>query len=138
MTLSSRRVFKIKMSKRCFRFKDEALTNHAPQKPGVYEFVIFDQAGKASVLYVGLAESPATIFSRLDDHLADRAAPKAGELFAAAKDVYFDYVADADVEDPCEFKDIAKALAQKHQPRFNSEPIAASGRHAEVLIEEID
>ena len=35
----SERKFRVMMSERCFRFKPDALPSHAPQKPGVYEFV---------------------------------------------------------------------------------------------------
>ncbi len=135
----SARTFKVRMSERCFRFKPDALGSHAPQKPGVYEFVTFDPSGKAEVLYVGLALSPETVFSLLGKHMMGQAKPTAQDLFAAAKDVYFDYVADADIESLDELKDIAGAFVRKHKPRFNAgaaEP--SSGKHAAVDVQELD
>lgn len=134
----SARTFKIRMSDRCFRFKPDALTSHAPQKPGVYEFVTFDPAGQASVLYVGLALSGETVFDKLGQHMMGKAQPTAQDLFGAAKDVYFDYVADADIESLDELKDIAGAFIRKHKPRFNSGAAPASGKHAEVAVQELD
>ena len=129
------RTFKIRMSERCFRFKPDALPSHAPPKPGVYEFVTFDAAGAAKVLYVGLAQS---VYQSLSDHLANKAEPTADKLFAAAKDVYFDYVADADIDSIDDLKDIAAALTAKHNPQFNSGAPAGSGKYGAVAIQELD
>ncbi len=137
MTASSR-TFKIRMSERCFRFKPDALVNHAPDKPGVYEFVAFDAAGKPEVLYVGLALPPGSVHRALSDHLAGKAEPTADQLFAAAKDVYFDYVADADIESVDDLKDIAGALAAKHKPRLNAAAAPSSGKYGAVAVEELD
>lgn len=131
------RKFRVAMSPRCFRFKSDALLNHAPHKPGVYEFVTFDEQGNPLVLFVGLALT-GSMYEALSAHMDNKAAPTADELFAAAKDVYFDYVASADVEDAEELKDVAGAFIAKHKPRFNTGPLPSSGRHASVEIEELD
>ncbi len=136
--MSGQRTFKVKMSERCFRFKPDALPSHAPPKPGVYEFVTFDAAGNANVLYVGLALPPSSVFDSLSKHLMGQLEPTAAQLFGAAKDVYFDYVADADIESVDDLKDIAGALAGKHKPRFNSAQIPSSGKYAAVSVEEVD
>lgn len=131
----SARKFKVMMSERCFRFKPDALPSHAPQKPGVYEFVTFND-GKPEVLYVGVALGGPTVFSQLSDHLMGKAEPTAAQLFGAAKDVYFDYVADADIESLDDLKEIAAAFVVKHKPRFNEgKPAYGSG---EALVEEAD
>jgi len=129
------RVFKVTMSDRCFRFKPDALPSHAPQKPGVYEFVTFDEARNAQVLYVGLALEK-TVYDCLSEHLMGKRAPASADLFAAAKDVYFDYVADADIESLEDLKDIAGALVAKHKPRFNSGAAPSSGKYGSVTVEE--
>ena len=131
------RTFKVRMSERCFRFKPDALPSHAPQKPGVYEFVTFDPQGQPTVLYVGLALK-GTVFAALSDHLAGKAQPTAAQLFGAAKDVYFDYVADADIDSIEDLSDIAGALVAKHAPRFNSGSTPSSGKYASVAVEEVD
>jgi len=132
------RTFKVRMSERCFRFKPDALGSHAPPKPGVYEFVTFDAEGKAAVLYVGLALPPANVQQILADHMAGKAKPTSAELFGAAKDVYFDYVADADIESLDDLKDIAGAFIAKHKPRFNAGAAPSSGKYAAVSVEELD
>lgn len=133
----SARKFRIAMSERCFRFKPDALPNHAPHKPGVYEFVTFDEQRNPIVLFVGLALT-GSVYEALAAHMDNKAAPTANELFAAAKDVYFDYVASADIQDVEELKDIAGAFVAKHKPRFNTGPAPTSGKHAAVEVEEVD
>ncbi|MBI4375384.1 MAG: hypothetical protein HY549_02930 [Elusimicrobia bacterium] len=135
MTTGRTRTFKISMSERCFRFKPDALPSHAPQKPGVYEFVTFDAEGRSQVLYVGLALAD-TVLEALSKHWQGRCEPTAEQLFSAAKDVYFDYVAAADIESLDDLKDIAGALMEAHKPRFNAGVPPASGRYASVRIEE--
>lgn len=133
------RTFKLRMSERCFRFKPDALPGHAPKKPGVYEFVTFDAKMEPQVLYVGVAApgSGETIYDALAQHMMGNLRPASEDLFKAAKDVYFDFVAewDGDVED---LKDIAAALIAKHKPKLN--PAAApavTGRYASVTLEEV-
>lgn len=137
--MSQDRTFKLTMSERCFRFKPDALPNHAPHQPGVYEFVTFDPQMKPIVLYVGLAlaPGPATIFDALSGHMLGEVTPASSELFKAAKDVYFDYVATADITGPEDFKDIAGALIRQHKPRFNTDPAPASGKYAAVTLQEV-
>lgn len=129
------RKFRIAMSERCFRFKPDALGNHAPQKPGVYEFVTFDAARNPQVLFVGIADK--SVYAALEAHLSGTSAPSAQELFAVSPDIYFDYVASADISDISELKDIAGSFIAKHAPRFNSGPLPSSGKHAAVEVEEV-
>jgi hypothetical protein len=133
----SARKFRVAMSERCFRFKPDALPSHAPHKPGVYEFVTFDEQKRPQVLYVGLALDQ-SVYQALDAHWNDLAQPGRTALFEAAKDVYFDYVAAADIAEVDELKDIAGAFIAKHKPRFNAGPAPSSGRHASVEIVEVD
>lgn len=130
------RKFRIAMSDRCFRFKADALPSHAPHKPGVYEFVTFDANKNAQVLYVGVALDK-TVYQALDAHWNDQLKPGRTELFGATPDVYFDYVASADIEDAAELNDIAGAFVAKHKPRFNTGPAPTSGKHAAVEVEEV-
>ncbi len=130
------RKFRVAMSERCFRFKPDALPSHAPHKPGVYEFVTFDAQRNPVVLFVGVALDK-SVYQALDEHWNDKTSPTRAELFAAAPDVYFDYVAAADIAEADELKDIAGAFVAKHKPRFNSGPAPSSGRHAEVEVEEV-
>lgn len=127
--------FRVVMSERCFRFKPDALPSHAPQKPGVYEFVTFDEQKNPVVLYVGLALDK-TVYDCLSAHMTGGQKPTSAELFGAAKDVYFDYVADADIESIDDLKDIAGFYVNKYKPRFNSGAAPSSGRYSAVAVEE--
>jgi excinuclease UvrABC nuclease subunit len=131
----SEKTFRVMMSERCFRFKPDALPSHAPQKPGVYEFVTFDEQKNAQVLFVGLALDK-TVYDCLSAHLQGKQEPTAAQLFGAAKDVYFDYVADADIESIDDLKDIAGFMVAKHKPRFNTGEAPASGKYTKVVVEE--
>ena len=133
------KTFKLRMSERCFRFKPDALPGHAPKKPGVYEFVTFDAKMTPVVLYVGVAAPGAgeTVYDALAQHMMGNLRPASEDLFKAAKDVYFDFVAewDGDAED---LKDIAAALIAKHKPSLNPDGApATSGRYASVTLEEV-
>ena len=127
--------FRVVMSERCFRFKPDALPSHAPHKPGVYEFVTFDEQKNPIVLYVGLALDK-TVYDCLSAHMMGGQKPTSAELFGAAKDVYFDYVADADIESIDDLKDIAGFYVNKYKPRFNSGAAPSSGRYSAVAVEE--
>ena len=128
--------FRIAMSERCFRFKPDALPSHAPHKPGVYEFVTFDAQKNPHVLFVGIATDKA-IYQALDDHWNDKLQPGRKELFGVSPDIYFDYVASADISDIEELKDIAGTFITKHKPKFNTGPAPTSGKHAAVEVEEV-
>jgi len=137
------RTFKVQMSERCFRFKPDALMPHAPRKAGVYEFVTFDAEMKPEVLFVGLAipgqAGGETLYDAISAHLMGNMRPAAADLFKAAKDIYFDYVDNADVDSVEDFKDIAGALIAKHKPRLNPDaPAPTSGKYGEITIEEVD
>lgn len=133
--MAAAKTFKVMMSERCFRFKPDALPSHAPQKPGVYEFVTFDENKNPQVLFVGLALDK-TVFDSLSAHMTGQQEPTAAQLFGAAKDVYFDYVADADIEALDDLKDIAGFFINKYKPRFNKDAAVSSGKYASVAVEE--
>jgi len=130
------RKFRIAMSDRCFRFKPDSLPSHAPHKPGVYEFVTFDADKNPQVLFVGVALK-GSVYEALAAHMDNKAAPTAKELFAATPDIYFDYVASADISEAAEFMDIAGVFISKHKPRFNTGPAPTSGKHVAVEVEEV-
>ena len=129
------RKFKVVMSERCFRFKPAALGDHAPPHPGVYEFVTFDEQRQPKVLYVGTALE--SIRDSLSAHMTGKAHPNWDELFAAAKDVYFDYVASSDIDSTDDLKDIAGFLVTKNKPQFNTGSAPSSGKYSSVEVEEV-
>ncbi len=123
------------MSPKCFRFKREGLQNHAPGHPGVYEFITFDADRNPEVLYVGVAMK--SLYESIAAHMDGKDRPDARELFSAAKDVYFDYVASSDIESSEDLKDIAGAFIRKNKPRLNSGDSPSSGKYGEVFVEEV-
>lgn len=131
-----KRTFRIAMSERCYRFKPDALSSHAPNGPGVYEFVMFDTQLRPIVLYIGVALQSG-VRNALAAHLMGNARPTADELSKLSKDVYFDFVASADVSSPDDYRDVAGALIARHRPRLNGacQP-PFPGRYREVVLEE--
>lgn len=132
------RTFRIAMSDRCYRFKPEALGNHAPPRPGVYELVAFDAKGEGKVVYVGIAE--VSIQAALEDHLNDRRSPGAKTLFGKyPNQVYFDYVAGSDGKALEDYKDIAGILINRAKPEFNDlNAVPNSGRFAHIDVQEVE
>ncbi|MBI5243759.1 MAG: hypothetical protein HY922_08770 [Elusimicrobia bacterium] len=130
------RMFHIKRSERCYRLKPEALRAHAPRRPGVYELLSCDAKGGPEVLYVGLA-LPQTIYERLAAHLMGNVRPTADELRQSHPNVYFDFIAEADIESQEELRDIAGALMIRHNPRHNLlQNPPSSGKHHRVDVME--
>ena len=130
------RVFRIKRSERCYRLRPETLRAHAPRRPGVYELIAYDSKGEPAVLYVGLA-LPQTLYDRLVCHLMGNIRPTADELRKPYPEVYFDFIADADIACPEELKDIAGALIIRHNPRYNLlQNPPSSGKHRDVTLME--
>jgi len=126
------------MSERCFRFKPEGLEAHAPPRPGVYEFVAFDEKGEGMVVFVGIAE--ASVLEALTEHLQGRREPTAQALFARYPNaVYFDYVKGSDGKTPEDLKDIAGALILKNRPELNDLAcVPTSGRYSHVDLQEVE
>ncbi len=130
------RTFRIRMSERCYRFKPDALPNHAPRKPGVYEFVAFNAKMEPQILFVGLA-STGTVYDALGAHMMGNLRPTLEDLQGANKDVYFDFVEWSDGDSPDDLKDIAGALMIRNNPRLNlNDNPPASGRYARVELKE--
>jgi hypothetical protein len=127
------KTIKIKMSDRCFRFKPDAIPGHAPDLPGVYEFVTFDEKQTAKVVFVGWAES--SIQRNLAEHYQGSREPAGPKLLSAYPNMYFDYIAKASVKDAAEWKDVADALKLQHKPELNKDlPKAAVVEVKEVEI----
>ena len=130
------RVFRVKRSERCYRLRPETLRAHAPKRPGVYELIAYDGKGAGEVLYVGAAV-PQTVYERLASHLMGNIRPTADELRKAYPELYFDFIADADVDSPEEFRDIAGALMIRHNPRYNLlQNPPSSGKYRNVTVTE--
>lgn len=130
------RIFKYCMSPRCFRYREDAVLSHAPQAPGVFEFVTFDADNRAQVLYVGLAAQ--NIARELAEHLEGKRSPSIQELLAKYPNLYFDYVDWSDAQHPEDLKDIAALLYEQHHPAHNAQPLAGTGRYSKVSLREVE
>jgi len=131
------KTFNLTMSERCYRFKPDALMSHAPKQPGVYEFITFDENRKAKVLFVGLAlpGKGETIFDALAAHMKGDLKPTTEELFNTAKDIYFDYIHQADISTPEDLKDIAGQLIVQQKPTLNPPgDIPTSGKYSDIKL----
>ena len=129
------RRFTIKNSEKCFRFKPDAFESHAPDHPGVYELVTFEEGQNAKVLYVGAAFD-ASIRQCLEEHADGRRQPCAEDLLKAHPNLYFDYIADWNAKSRDDAEDVWRWLIQRHQPPYN--PAPPPGRPGAVDVTEVD
>jgi len=129
-------VFKYCMSPRCFRYREDAISSHAPQGPGIYEFVSFDQKQQSKVLYIGLALE--NIAADLLEHWRGAKKPAVQDLLTQHTNLYFDYVDWSEARDVHDLKDIAAALCSEHHPLYNLEPLLPTGRFEKVILKEVE
>src|ERR1700747_2698845 len=108
---TTKKHFDVWMAERSYRFKEEALYSHAPQAPGIYQLVTFDEQQNGTILYIGLALEK-SIFGTLCEHWAGDRQPAVQELLAKYPNLYFGYVAQADVKDADDLKDLYWAMVQ--------------------------
>src|SRR3954463_10663304 len=73
VTAASRH-FDVWMAERSYRYKEEALYSHAPQKPGIYQLVTFDENQNGVILYIGLTLEK-SIFDVLYEHWRGQRSP---------------------------------------------------------------
>jgi hypothetical protein len=117
-TETKQKIYHIRNSEKCFRFKPEAFEAHAPPHRGIYELVTFDESQNPQVLFVGAAFE-STIFESLQGHLDGTVKPSAGELLIKYPNLYFDYIAEMDAKTKEDAQDIYWWLLQKHKPACN-------------------
>jgi hypothetical protein len=78
-----------------------------------------------------------SIYACLSEHMTGAAEPTAEKLFGYSKDIYFDYVGQADIAGVEDLKDIAGALQSKWKPRFNTNAAPTSGKYSKVAVEDV-
>ena len=130
------KTFRYCMSPRCFRYREDAIMSHAPQTPGIFEFVTFDANNQAKILYVGLAVQG--IAQELSEHLRGMKLPSVKELLEKYPNLYFDYVDWTEAKDVEDLKDIAASLWEHHHPPHSPQPLLGSGRYQKVILQEVD
>lgn len=129
--------FDIWNSERSYRYKEEALFNHAPQYPGIYQIVTFDAQQNAQVLYMELTQGGQTIFQALDEHWRGVKQPATQDLIAKYQNVYFSFVVQSNAATPEDQQDLFWAMAQQDKPLLvDWKNLAHSGRYSEITVKD--
>src|SRR5579872_1838844 len=128
--------FSIWTSERCYRFKEDAFQNHAPQTPGIYELVTFDERQQPKVLYAGLTTDK-SIFQALYEHFEGSRQPAAKDLLAKHPNLYFSYVVDSDAKTPEDMQDLFYGIVHTDQAE-NPDPatVKHTGRYSEIKVKD--
>ena len=135
-TSKSARTFGYWPSERCFRYKEEAMHNHAPQKTGIYEFVTFDEQQKPRVVFASLV-TDTTIFKALFEHWEGQRQPAAQSLLQTLPNLYFSYVVDSDAQTPEDLRDLFYGIVQEDKPeRTDPTEVKPTGRYSEIKVKD--
>jgi len=117
---------------RSFRYKEEALYSHAPQTPGIYQLVTFDEQQNGVILYIGLA-SEKTIFDALYEHWRGDRQPTVQDLLAKYPNLILGMSLKADIKDKDDLKDLYWAMSRrKNLPCRILKAFSTSGRYSEI------
>ena len=128
--------FGIWQSERSYRFKEEALYNHAPQSPGIYELVIFDADQNAKVVFADWAKEK-SIFDALFEHWRGEKKPTVQELLARYPNLYFSFIVDSDAKTPEDMQDLFYAIIQSDKPELvDSSAVKPTGRYSEITVKD--
>ena len=130
------KIFDIWNSPKSYRYKEEAILNHAPQVPGIYELVTFDEQQNAQVLYVGWV-SDRSIYDALFEHWNGDREPKAQDLLNKYPNLYFSFIMEADAKSPEDWKDLFWAISQTDKPALQDwKSLKHSGRYTAISAKE--
>ena len=130
------REFGIWQSERSYRFKEEAIYNHAPQTPGIYELVIFDAEQNAKVVYAEWAREK-SIFDALFEHWRGEKKPTVEELLARYPNLYFSFIVDSDAATPEDMQDLFYAIVHSDKPELTDvSSVKPTGRYTEIKVKD--
>lgn len=136
MQVGTPRQFEIWTSDKSFRYKEEAILNHAPQTPGIYYIVSFDQQGNGKTLYMANVQDD-TIYKALYGHWDGQREPKVQELLAKYPSVYFMYIVESNAKTPEDQQDLFWALAQQEKPELlDWKNLPKTGRYSEITVKD--
>lgn len=128
--------FDIWQSERSFRYKEEALVNHAPHQPGIYEISTFPPEGGRQVVYAGLALDRG-IFDALTEHWDGRREPVVSTMFEKFPNLYFSYVSETSAKTPEDLQDLFWAMVQKNKPALlDASTVKPTGRYSEITYKD--
>ena len=128
--------FGIWQSEKSYRFKEEAFENHAPQTPGIYELVTFDESQNAKVLYADWTPGQ-SIYTALYEHWRGEKKPDAQELLKQYPNLYFSFVVDSDAETPEDMQDLFYGMVQADKPvLMDAESVKPTGRYSAITVKD--
>src|SRR5438128_563726 len=128
--------FDIWTAPKSYRYKEEAIYNHAPQNPGIYSLVTFPEGQEGKTLYMGLVEDR-TIYDALFEHWRGERQPAVQDLLAKYPNLYFGYVLEANAQGPEDWKDLFWALAQQDKPELmDLAQIKPTGRYSDITVKD--
>ncbi len=130
------RTFEIWSSERSYRYKEEAMHNHAPHTPGIYELVTFDAQQNGQVLYAALTTDK-PIFAALYEHWDGKRQPAVQDLLQKYPNLYFSFVVDSDAKTPEDLQDLFWGVVQNDKPILvDPASVQHSGRYSEIKVKE--
>ena len=128
--------FEIWQSERSYRYKEEALHNHAPQTPGIYELVTFDEQQNAKVLWAAWAKDR-SIFDALVEHWNGDRQPAVQDLLKRFPNLYFSFVVDSNAHGDEDMQDLLWAIVQQDKPELlDPATVKPSGRYSEITVKD--
>ena len=132
----SAKEFGIWQSERSYRFKEEALYNHAPQNPGIYELVTFDAEQNPKVLFADWAKEK-SIYDALFEHWRGEKKPAVQDLLAKYANLYFSFIVDSDAKTPEDMQDLFYAIVQSDKPELtDSAAVKPTGRYTTITVKD--
>ncbi len=136
MSATTAKQFEIWTSDKSFRYKEEAIHNHAPQSTGIYSIVSFDAEQQGKTLYMGLVQD-STIFKALFEHWEGLREPKVQDLLARYPSVYFMYIVQSNAQTSEDQQDLFWALAQQEKPELMDwKNLPNTGRYSEITVKD--
>ena len=137
MTTTTSKQFDVWMAERSFRYKEEAFYSHAPQVPGIYQLVTFDEQGNGTILFMAYSDKK-SIFDALYEHWRGERQPAAQDLLTKYPNLYFGYVAVApDAKTPEDWQDLFYAMVQADKPTLiDPTTVKPTGRYSEVTYKD--
>jgi len=128
--------FDIWMAPKSYRYKEEAIYNHAPQQPGIYTLVTFPDGENGKTLYAALTQDK-TIYDALFEHWRGERQPAVQDLLAKYPNLYFGFVLEANAETPEDWKDLYWAVLQDEKPELMDwKSVKPTGRYAEITFKD--
>jgi hypothetical protein len=132
----SAKEFGIWQSERSYRFKEEALYNHAPENPGIYELVTFDAEQNPKVVFADWVKEK-TIFEALFEHWRGEKKPTVPDLLARYPNLYFSFVVDSDAKSPEDMQDLFYAIVQSDKPELvDQAAVKPTGRYSQITVKD--